>query len=561
MSLRRKLSAEEQAEVEKHEGREQTARKLREQVERFRATFSLEALQDQLPLSFPTPVQVSAPLHFRTLSWYTYPGWTILSDPKQLAVLSAFYVALHLMDFSPLRAELTLLTAIHLNAPGQTPFDPVSLFLCCLLRLEKGLGWKELAKFLAGPEGACWRRLFGFREGCTPAPSTLRHFYHALGTAFHTDLCPRFMALLHTAELLLEHTTHPASPSEGGLPLAADGMLHQAHSTMRCGQVTESCYQPSSPEQPRPCPAREAGQEGCDCTVAACVQACRFTTLRDPEARLIHYRGRNQEGEEDPRRARNVYGYRSYSQLLCDDELHVSWIAHTSLHPANTDERVIFPTHFPRLQQRLPQIPIGEVVADAALGFKDCLDLVYEAGAIPVIAIRHDERDEDEAACKLRGYDKNGYPLCAHGYPMTYNGLDYHRLRACWVCRQVCSRAPEPRGEDAECPFRDPRRPLGQVRHVGRAFIHPDGTSHERLARLYPYGSSLWDAHYDSRKNGVEGRNSQITRLGLKRMWSYGLAGATADITFADLLINLRTLGRLVQEATLLVTRPRIADA
>jgi hypothetical protein len=36
-------------------------------------------------------------------------------------------------------------------------------------------------------------------------------------------------------------------------------------------------------------------------------------------------------------------------------------------------------------------------------------------------------------------------------------------------------------------------------------------------------------------------------------MWSYGLAGATADITFADLLVNLRTLGRLVQQATPLV--------
>lgn len=81
---------------------------------------------------------------------------------------------------------------------------------------------------------------------------------------------------------------------------------------------------------------------------------------------------------------------------------------------------------------------------------------------------------------------------------------------------------------------------------------YPDGTRHARLARLYPYGSSLWNEHCGSRKNAVEGRNSQTTRLGLKRVWSYGLAGATADITFADLLINLRTLGRLVQEATLL---------
>ncbi len=428
MTLRRKLSAADKTQADKHHQREQTARKLREQVERFRNTFSLQALQGKLPLRFATRIQVSVPLHFRALSWYTYPGWAILSDPRQLAVLSAFYMTLHLIDFSPLRAELVFLTAITPNAPGQTPFDPVSLFLCCLLRWGKGLGWKELAKLLAGPEAACWRRLFGFHEGCTPGASTMRHFYHALGTAFHSDLCPRFMELLRSAELLPEHTTHPLSPSHRGLPLTADGMLHEAHATMRCGQVTDTCYQPTSPETPRPCPATQAGREGCDCAEAACAQACRFTTPRDCEARLIHYSGRNQEGEEDPRRARNVYGYRSYPQLLCDDERHTSWIAHTLMHPANTDERVIFPTDFPHLRRRLPHIPIAEVVADAALGYKDCLNLIYQAGAIPIIAIRRDETDEDEIACKLRGYDKNGHPLCAHGHPMSFNGVDYDGL-------------------------------------------------------------------------------------------------------------------------------------
>jgi hypothetical protein len=44
-------------------------------------------------------------------------------------------------------------------------------------------------------------------------------------------------------------------------------------------------------------------------------------------------------------------------------------------------------------------------------------------------------------------------------------------------------------------------------------------------------------------------------RLGLKRAWAYGLPRVTADITFADLLIDLRNLGRLVRQATLLVFR------
>jgi hypothetical protein len=88
------------------------------------------------------------------------------------------------------------------------------------------------------------------------------------------------------------------------------------------------------------------------------------------------------------------------------------------------------------------------------------------------------------------------------------------------------------------------------VRHISRDFVHPDGSRHERLARLYPYNSPVWKDHYAARKNAAEGRNSQLARLGLKRVWSYGLSGATADITFADLLINLRTLGRLVQQAS-----------
>jgi hypothetical protein len=552
MTLRRRLSPEEQDAVEKQQEREKTARELRAQVERLQTTFSLAAVQEQLPFPFPTPVPDCTLAPFRARSWYTYPGWTLLTDTRQLDVLSAFYVVLHLIDFSPLRAELVTLTGIRLNGPGQTPYDPVSLFLCCLLRLEKGKGWKDLANFLAGPEGECWRRLFGFLYGSTPAASTMRHFYHALGLRFDTDLCPRFIELLQTTRLLPANNTHPTTPADRGLPLAVDGMLHEAHSTLRCSKVTATCYLPTSAQHPRPCPARDAGKEGCVCSSPACADVCCRTTPRDQDARFIHYSGRNQEGEEDVSRARNVYGYRSYPKVVCDDQLHLSWVAHSSLQPANADERRIFPTDFAHLRQRLPDLSIGEVVADAALGVKDCLDPVYQARAIPVIAIRRDKGDRNENTCKLRGYDKQGHPLCAHGYPMSHNGIDYQRLRACWVCRQACTRLSESKAEDADCPFRDPDRPLGQVRHVSQAFVHPDNTRHERLARLYPYGSALWKQHYHSRSNAVEGRNSQITRLGLKRVWSYGLAGATADLTFADLLINLRTLGRLVQEASLL---------
>ncbi len=552
MTLRRKLSAEDQAVLDKQKRWEQTAHKLRESVARFRTTFGLQALRDQLPLRFPSTR--AEDLSFRALSWYTYSGWALLTVRAQLKNLTPFYVALLLTDFAPLRAELATLTGIHLNAPGQTPFDPVSLFLCCLLRWEKGEGWKMLAKTLAGPEGVCWRKLFGFHEGATPAASTLRTFYKALGPAFHLDLCPRFIELIRAAGLLPTQSTHPHNSSQRGLPLAADGMLHEAHTSMRCGQVTETCYQPTSAQEPRPCPARDKDFDGCDCTEQACAQRCRYTTPRDPLARLIHYSGCNQEGEEDSSRARDVYGYRSYPLVLCDDQLHTYWIAYSSLHAANADERRIMPNDFTYLRHRLPKVQIGEFVADSAVGYADCLNPLYDADVIPVIIIRRDKHDKVPHTCLVRGYDKNGYPLCAHGYPMFFNGVDYPRLRACWVCRQICTRQPSPQPKDAACPFRDPNRPLGFVKHVGRAFVHPDGSHHERLARLYPYLSALWKQHYGARKNAVEGRNSQITRLGLKRIWSYGLPGATADLSFADLLINLRTLGRLVLQATLLVS-------
>ncbi len=97
------------------------------------------------------------------------------------------------------------------------------------------------------------------------------------------------------------------------------------------------------------------------------------------------------------------------------------------------------------------------------------------------------------------------------------------------------------------CPYLDEARPLGQVRHVGLAF--PNGSV--RLAREIPYGSLAWKARY-GRRNQSESRNGQMEGLGLKRMRSFGLERCRKEIRLADLLINLRTLGRLVREASVL---------
>lgn len=530
----------------------QTADHQRATVPRFRHTFAMEALSAQLPLAFPSSDRPEIPDTFRARSWYTYPGWAALMDPERLPVLEDFYLALHLIDFTPLRGELVQLSGIHVNAPGETPFDPVSLFLCGLLRWETGKGWDKLARLLASPEGACWRRVFGFREGDTPAGSTMRHFFRELGAAFGRDLGPRFIELLQNADLLPPHDADSATPARDGLPLATDGMLHEAHEQTTCPKVRASCYPPTTPDQPRPCPAQEAGLRGCAGDTAACREACRRATPRDPQARFIHYTGRNQDGEEDPRRARNVHGYRSYAHTLVDDALHIYWNVYTSVHPANTDERVIFPQDFIHLRQRLPHLPISEVVADAALGYAPCLTLIYEADALPIVDIRQHDTDTQPETRLLRGYDAHGHPLCPHGYAMAFNGLDYQRLRATWVCHQVCARTAHAASVATTCPYRDPDRPLGMTRHVTDAFTHPDGSRHPRLARLFAYDSPTWNARYTPRRNATESRNSQLEHLQLKQVWSYGLDGAIADITFADLLINLRTLGRVVRQASLL---------
>ncbi len=55
-------------------------------------------------------------------------------------------------------------------------------------------------------------------------------------------------------------------------------------------------------------------------------------------------------------------------------------------------------------------------------------------------------------------------------------------------CGQRCNVAT---GEQAtaECPHRDPDHLCGMTQHVTMAFIHPDGFSHARLARLFACGS------------------------------------------------------------------------
>jgi len=521
----------------------------------FIPTFALEALCTRLPLSFPVPAETppSPKRHYR--STYRYLGYDDLAHPAMLSTLSPFEIALRLIDFAPLRNFLA--QCYVQSAKGQVPFDPVSLFLCVCLRRELRCGWGRLAKLLAGEHGAGWRRLCGFQDDLTPSASGLRYFFNAIQPETCEALCPLSIDMLRTAGLLPDRSTFPSDPAERGVSVSHDIMLHAARSNMACSQVTETCYQPA----PRPCPAKEAGLEGCDCSQAVCAQACRRTTLQDREARAIYYAGRNHDADlpsSQSSRGRLVYGYASNPDRLLDDRFACAWTMRTGLQPANADERALFPVSFATLRARFPDLPIGELLADAALGFQDCLDPIWEAGALRMVDIRAAEGDDDAELQVLRGYNQHGHPLCPHGYVLSPNGHDYQRRRTKWCCDQVCltqatnSLGPVP----PDCPYLTTEHQHGQIVNVGRTL--PDGCL--RLAREIPYASATWKKRY-GRRNLSESRNSSLEHMHLKRLPSFGLTRARKEVAIADCLVNLATLARLVQQATTLGQRVQRAVA
>jgi hypothetical protein len=518
----------------------------------FVPTFSLPALRPHLPLRFPVPpgLPPSPKTHYR--SYYQYPGYADLAEATRLAALDDFEIILRLVDFSPLRDELA--RTYRPSARGMVPFDPVSLLLCVCLRRELRLGWRRLAKLLAGRHGAGWRDLLGFQDGLTPSASGMRYFVNTVGPERCEELVCRASDLLHQAGLLPEHSTYPGDPPDRGVSISHDIMLHPAHSNLACAYVTASCYGPlaaTQPATPRPCPARAAGREGCACDSPACAQACRLATPADREARFIHYEGCNKEADlphHPTAHNRDVYGYASNPDRLLDDRFACAWTLRTGLHPANADERSLFPESFAALQQRFPWLKIGEVLADAALGYQPCLDPIWLTGALRMVDIRAAAGDDQPDIQRHRGYDAAGHPLCPHGYTLRANGHDYQRRRTKWCCAQACVRdatRPAP-----DCPYRDPAHPLGQSVNVGRTL--PDGAV--RLAREVPYGSAAWKARY-GRRNLSESRNGAIEGYGLKRLATSGLAHGRQALAIADFLDNLRTLARLVQEATLLAAK------
>ena len=526
---------------------------------------SLAGLQAQLPLCWPTPPGTPPSPKKSYRSGYAYLGWVELTDPPSWDQLSGFDVLLRLVDFSGLRPVLAQLLGWR-TGRGQQPFDPVSVFLLLGWQIVNRWSRAETLRQLQQPRHADYARRFGFVEGVYPSEGALRYFLTALGAhatgtgevVMVTQDQRTWAVAGQRLNQLLAQVVHlvraagvvSAAAWEAAL-VCPDGQLHEAASRLRCQAVGTTCYQPTTPDRPRPCPAREKGLRGCDCATHQCAQLCKRATPRDPEARFVWYTGRNQDAGEA---GEAHYGYRSLPLQLADRERRFSLTLLSDVQPANQHEEIPASALLLQLGDHYPDLRVDSVAGDAGLGWTVFLRTVYEhLQARRVVDLRGHACDRDEPGWVLRGYDDQGRPLCEYGYALRANGFDGQRRRHKWVCQQVCLQGGAPRVclpqvcyPPPECPYQAPEQSQGKVVNVGACF----GDGSWRLVRDVVVGSPTWKALYHRGRNAVEGRNATLEDWGLKRLPVYGLPRSKALLFLADVWGNLTTLARLIREAT-----------
>jgi hypothetical protein len=266
------------------------------------------ALQERLPLRWPTPAHTPPSPKKRYRSHYQYLGEEELSDPTWLEEGEEFELLLRLVDFSGLRDVLAERLG-WTSAQDQVPFDPVSLFLLTMWQLSHNWSRAETLRNLAKPRYADYAHCFGFRPGVYPNEGGLRYFLNTLGENSNrcgervscqeeqviavavqqlNQLLAQSVALIRESGVLSEVAWQKAL-------LCPDGQIHEAASRMRCQEVNERCYQPA----PRPCPVQENGGRGCACDERRCAQVCCRAAPLDPQARFVWYRGDNQQDEQE----------------------------------------------------------------------------------------------------------------------------------------------------------------------------------------------------------------------------------------------------------------------
>jgi hypothetical protein len=533
-------------------------------------------LQARLPLCWPTPPD-TPPSPKRTYrSHYVYAGWEDLQDPATWDHLSDFDLVLRLVDFSGLRPVLAQRLG-WTSARGWCPFDPVSMFLLLGWQITNGWHRAQTLRHLRHPRYADYVQRFGFAAGIHPTEGGVRYFLTALGQHSATGETVTVADQNHTYEVAIQYLNHLLagamqlilaagllSPEAWTQALVCpDGMIHDAASRMRCTAVQTSCYQPLTPETPRPCPAKEKDRQGCACDTTTCLLACQQAPARDPEARFVWYEGSNQARDNPNRvtdpaqqpkpRGRGRYGYRSLALLLADPTRRCHFTLLADFLPANAREEVPAAALVQQLPLFYPDLHLDTFVGDAGLGYDVVLHTVYQLGARRVVDLRHHPTDDDQTQWPVRGYDDKGRPVCPFGYALTANGFDRQRQRHKWFCGQACRKGTTPVVQleqvlypPPECPYQAPDRPHGRIVNVGERFA--DGSI--RLVRDLPVGTPAWKRLYHRARNASESRNATHQGWGLKRLPVYGKPRGHALSCLADTWSTLTTLARLVREAT-----------
>ncbi len=539
----------------------------------FVAQCSLEGLCLRLPLRWPCPADVPPSPKRAYRSHYVYPGWEDLEERANREHLSDFDLLLRLIDFSPLRDVLAQRLG-WTSARGHTPFDPVSIFLLIGWQIFNGWTRAQLLRNLRDPRYADYARLFGFEKGRFPTEGGLRYWLTALGRhSQNGDTVTVEIDEERCAQVALEYLNHLIAQSVALLLdagfitteaweealICPDGMIHDAASRLNCSCVTDSCYQPTSPDHPRPCPAKEKGLRGCDCDTIACASICRRATPRDPTARFIRYRRSNQPDSQNedgnPKKGVPRYGYASLPLLLADPSRRFHLVLLDFFSPASARQEIPFAAQLLQLPALYPTLHVKDVAGDAAFGYAPVLRTIHHhLKARRVIDLRAHLTDRDKTLWPLRGYDDKGRPICPFGYPFTSNGFDFDKHRHKWFCRRACQKGDKPVVdiEDlpqplSECPHLYTNTAYGQVINVGLSFEN-DGSC--RLVRDVAVGSLTWKQLYHRARNGCESRNATFQRWGLKRLPVYGQPRGKALVFLADVWFNLTTLARLFREAT-----------
>lgn len=555
-----------------------SAPQTRAQDERFVQQCSFVGLRPQLPLRWPRACGLPDSPKKRYRSHYLYAGCEDLDDPRNWEHLSSFDLVLRLVDFGPLRATLAWLLG-WTCACGKVPFDPLSFFLLVGWQTVQGWSRAEALRNIQKPRYADYAAAFGFLDHDFPTEGGVRYFLTTIGNhcATHDDTISVQVDEEQVVEIAIQYLNHLIAGAAQLIrqaqllsPLAwqqaqvcPDGMIHDAASSMRCTSVQDSCYHPTSAQNPRPCPAQSKGKRGCDCDTLACIQACRYAPLRDPQARCIYYAGRNQP-TQSPNAASDSstthsakgelrYGFKSLPLQLADPQRRFSLVLLDDFLSANAREENPAAALLLQLSLFYPDLVVHTVAGDAGLGYYAFLHACYLLGARRVVDLRADPCDQDKAQWVMRGYDDRGRPICSLGYPFTANGFDTHRQRHKWFCGKSClkPKAPVVHLEGIayppdECPYLNSRHPFGKVLNVGETF--QDGSI--RLVRDVPVGTPSWKRLYHRARNASEDRNSDLESWQLKRLPVYGQPRGRALVALADAWLNLTTLARLVREAT-----------